>query len=319
MTLTTPLWMQPGVGDPDIDYSAGNDRLLIEQILSEGVIGTNALKVSQRGAGANMSVDIAVGAVAITGDDAAGQGRYLMASTATENRTIPGPPGAGSRTHRVVARVKDTLHNIAWGGDYEWDLEVLEDTGSGTPAVPNSTIGLARVTVTSTDTSITNAMITDDRVQAGFAGVSGKASKLLDSDDGAITNNVTPANSGLFVTLAAGLVYEIRCTLIYSAATAGDLKIDFTGPTGFGCDLSVNGLAASAGGTTGDDEHALLLASPNTVTLGGAGVGTKVTAYLHGHLYSGVGGTLRLRTAQGTSNAGATVLHGKSLLIADPF
>lgn len=164
MALNRPLWMQAGGGDPAFDYSAINDRLALAALArTAGVI--TGLSVTQRGAGANFSVDVAAGIAAITGQDVADQGRYVMQSTATENVTIPAAPGSGSRTHRIVARVKDKLHNGAWS-TYEWTLECLEDTGTGTPALPNSAIDLAYVTVTSTTVSITNAEITDKRSYA---------------------------------------------------------------------------------------------------------------------------------------------------------
>ena len=165
MALLRPAWMQATGGDSAIEYSAALDRRVLQAVFSrEGVkdkIG-GSLHVRQRGAGANMSVDILAGECAIFGDDVSDQGAYQCTSTATENRTIPSPPGSGSRTHRVVARVRDKMHNGIWTG-YDWVIEVLQDTGSGTPAIPNSAISLGRVTVSSGQSSVTNAHITDDR------------------------------------------------------------------------------------------------------------------------------------------------------------
>jgi hypothetical protein len=318
MALVTPLWMQAAEGDTAIDFSALNDRLLIGELVSEGVFGTGALAVSQRAAGANMSVDVARGAAVIDGDDVDDQGAYLVASTAVENLVIPAPPGAGSRTHRIVAQIKDKLHNSTDWSSYEWSLMVLEDTGSGTPALPDSAITLALVTVDSTMTAVEDEDIDDQRTQAAFGGSAGKASSLMDADDAAIASNVTLANTGLAVTVAAGRKYEIRATIIFSAG-AGDIKLDVTGPTGCGCDLTAFGLGTTAVALEGDLKAQLLLASPTITAFGGAGVGTKVTAYLHGHLYSGVGGTVRIRAAQLASSAEATQLYAQSLLIADPF
>ena len=169
MTLLKPLWMQAASGDADISYSAQQDRAaLLSAIFSrEGVLDVDAgqLQVRQRAAGANFSVDIAAGRAAIVGDDISDQGTYVVTSTATENRTIPGAPASGSRTHRVVARVKDKLHNGTWTG-YEWTIEVLPDTGSGTPAVPASAVPLARVAVAAGQSSVQTANITDDRSRA---------------------------------------------------------------------------------------------------------------------------------------------------------
>lgn len=173
MTLKTPLLMQAAGGDTEVEYSALDVRALLRGVYrSEGVVingtaGSDSLKVSQRAAGANFTVDVAAGHAVIDGDDVSNQGPYLVESTAVENVVVPSPPGAGTRTHRVVARLKDHLHDGTWPANtYTWTPEVLEDTGSGTPAVPNSAIPLARVAVSAGQASVQNAHITDDRVYA---------------------------------------------------------------------------------------------------------------------------------------------------------
>ena len=77
--------------------------------------------------------------------------------------TAIGAPASGTRTHRVIARIKDKKHNGIWTV-YDWAIEVLQDTGSGIPALPNSAISLALVTIAAGQTSITNGNIADDRV-----------------------------------------------------------------------------------------------------------------------------------------------------------
>jgi hypothetical protein len=160
------LWMQAGVGDPALEYAAIDDRLVTLSLwATEGVVSTG-LKVTQRAAGANFSVDVATGIAVITGDDVTGQGTYLIYSDAVENVTIPAPPGAGSRTHRVIAQVRDKLHNSTDWSTYEWTIDVLEDTGSGTPTLTDSAISLALVTVAAGQTSVTDADIQDFRPNA---------------------------------------------------------------------------------------------------------------------------------------------------------
>lgn len=158
--------MQAAGGDSAISYSALDVRALVDALVpGEGVIGAGSLKLSQRAAGANFSVDVAVGYAVIVGDDVSNQGRYLVQSTAVENLSIPTPPVSGTRVHRVVARVKDKLHNGTWS-TYEWTLEVLQDSGSGTPATPATAISLGRVSVAAGQASVLNANITHDRVNA---------------------------------------------------------------------------------------------------------------------------------------------------------
>lgn len=166
MALRQPLYQQPATGDAAITYAANDERLSLVQALFrvEGVIDPQLgyLKVSQRAAGANFSVDINTGWCVIDGDDVSLQGSYLCTSSAVENRTIPAAPGSGTRVHRVIARVKDKLHNASWT-TYEWTIDVLADVGSGTPAEPATAITLALVSVSAGQSSVTNANITDKR------------------------------------------------------------------------------------------------------------------------------------------------------------
>lgn len=164
MTLQRPIWMQAGGGDPTFSYAAVDLRSVYSAItFQEGVFW--GLGVTQRGAGANFSVDVGTGQAVIAGDDVAFQGHYMVLSDAVANVVVPAAPVSGSRVHRVIARVKDKVHNGAWT-TYEWTIELLEDTGTGTPSLPGSAINLALVTVSSTTVSITSAEITDNKQRA---------------------------------------------------------------------------------------------------------------------------------------------------------
>lgn len=168
MTLLRPLVMQAAEGDTELEYSALEWRTFFSVLWrNEGVLqalspGISALKVTQRSAGANFSVDINAGAALITGDDAPNQGAYIVRSTAVENKTIPSPPVSGSRTHRVIAKVRDKLHNGTLS-DYDLVLEVLEDEGSGVPDTPDTALSLATVTVAAAQSSVLDTHITDTR------------------------------------------------------------------------------------------------------------------------------------------------------------
>jgi hypothetical protein len=183
VTLLRPVFMQAGGGDATFSYDAINFRNMLRALIrSEGILTPDVvaggLKVTQRGAGANFSVDVAAGRAAIMGDDVTDQGVYIVRSDATVNLTIPSPPGSGTQVHRVVAQVRDKLHNGTYT-TYDWDLEVLPDTGSGTPALPASAISLARVSVSAGQSSVTDANITDDRTTANL--VTAKLA-LVDAD-----------------------------------------------------------------------------------------------------------------------------------------
>jgi hypothetical protein len=163
------LWMQPGEGDPDIEYSAKDDRQVLWAVFNQpGVLNSNGgdLKVSQRAAGANFSVDVAAGRAVVLGTDVTGQGFYLIDSDEVVNIEVPAPPGSGSRTHRIVAQVKDKLHNSSDWSTYEWEPVLIEDTGDGYPDAPDSSLTLAQVLVESGQTSVTDSEISDQRKNA---------------------------------------------------------------------------------------------------------------------------------------------------------
>lgn len=155
MTLHSPLFNQ------NDDYNASEMRDLVGLVPGVGPLQPGQLAVTQRGAGANMSVDIAAGSVVIPTTN----GKYLCRSTAVENRAIAASPG-GSDVRRdiVVASVRDTQY-----GDIadEWVIEVITGTpggegggGSVPPDVPVGSVLLATVAIGSSVASITNANIT---------------------------------------------------------------------------------------------------------------------------------------------------------------
>ena len=166
-----PLFVQPVDGDAAITSTAQELRQLIKAVWpSEGIVTSDAFKVRQRGAGANFSVDVDAGQAVVSGDDVANQGSYLCTSTATENVTVPAAPVSGTRIHRVVLRIKDKFNNGTWTG-YQWVTEVLEDTGTGTPALPASAISLATVTVAAGQANVQDSHIADVRAQPGSGSV----------------------------------------------------------------------------------------------------------------------------------------------------
>jgi hypothetical protein len=167
MVLEDPLWQDGN------DYPARLDRQFIEAVFDvEGVIkpSTGALLVGPRGAGANMSVDVAAGPWVIKGDDEADQGHYSSRSTAVENLPVGAAPGSDSRIDLVVARVRDA--KVTGGVSNDWILEVIPGAVAAAPvapAVPNTAIPLAQVLVAAGTASITAGMITDRRTAAGNA------------------------------------------------------------------------------------------------------------------------------------------------------
>lgn len=158
--LEAPLWIQPATGDPAINYSAQQDRTLFDALLtSAGIMTEGALTVSQRAAGANFSVDVSPGWCAINGSSIAYQGKYMCRSTAVENVTLSAPPGTGSRTDSVYARVYDNQSDGS--GQYLWALESITGT-----VLPANSLLLATVTRTAGEASVVNSVIHEGRALA---------------------------------------------------------------------------------------------------------------------------------------------------------
>lgn len=179
MPIEKPLLLQPVTGDTTIQYSARELRsgLLGALYSREGVwdLRGGHLKVTQRGQGANMTVDVAPGRAAVFGDDASDQGAYSVNSTTTLNLSIPAPSSSSSRTHRIILRVRDRSENGSWAANtYDAVLQVQADTSAAT-ALPPTAIALATVTTPANASSVTTAMIGDlrDRSSVGTAAVDG--------------------------------------------------------------------------------------------------------------------------------------------------
>src|SRR5262252_5837058 len=152
--------MQPASGDADIIYTARDMRETFTSVLqsvtgaalSQGVCSASDFTPAQRSAGANFSVDVGPGRGFVIGDDVTNQGVYhiwhdtspaINVSTFSDNTAI-GAPASGTRVHRLIWQVRDKLHNGAYT-TYDSAPLLLQDTGSGTPAEPNSAITLALV------------------------------------------------------------------------------------------------------------------------------------------------------------------------------
>lgn len=160
MSLETPVWLQTET------YSARADRTAFDAVWADEGVADNGLAVSQRGAGANNSVDVAVGIGVVQGDDQANQGKYVVRNTAIVNVPVTAAPGSNSRIDLVVLQIRDSNAGGDPGDDAIFDI--IEGVAAGSPvapAVPDSALLLARILRTSGDTSVTTAMITDQRVQ----------------------------------------------------------------------------------------------------------------------------------------------------------
>lgn len=159
---TPPAWLQSGA------YPAEDDRRLIATIFSdsEGIILPTDLAVSQRGAGANMSVDVAGGRAVVKGDQATYEGSYFMENRGVTNLTIAAADPTNPRVDRVIAEVLNQEYS---GVSNLWRLRVMTGTPAGSPVAPTlpvNAISLATVAVAALAGSIVNANITNLRTAA---------------------------------------------------------------------------------------------------------------------------------------------------------
>ena len=132
------------------------------------------LKVTQRGAGANMSVDVAEGSCLVTGTESAYQGVYHCENQGTQNVVIGAADATNARRDLIVARIKDSEYGVAVTDVFT--IEAVAGTPAASPAdptVPANCIVLARVAVAAAASSITNANITD--LRNNYAAVTGSS------------------------------------------------------------------------------------------------------------------------------------------------
>jgi hypothetical protein len=189
VTLEAPLVLQALPGDSPPTYSAAQFRALMDAVSPfNGVTHWGDLLVTQRGAGANFSVDIAPGTFTVTGSSVAYQGTYLARSTAVFNLPITGSGAltAGqSRVDLIVAQVYDSQADGL--GGYSWTpLAITGVASSGAPAVPTTPANaypLATVAVAYAQASVLNANLFSlrmlntmgDRPQWSLTGGNGQA------------------------------------------------------------------------------------------------------------------------------------------------
>jgi microcystin-dependent protein len=160
LSVTSPIWQQ--VNTPALDMR----RYISSLISSEGIVASGDLTVSQRSAGANMSVDVSSGRAMIQGDLITQQGYYFAYNDSVQNVTgFSAANATNPRIDRVCLRVRDAFH-----GDAANDVAFVIITGTATSgatlanltgagAVPASHLLLANVLVPASATTITTANI----------------------------------------------------------------------------------------------------------------------------------------------------------------
>lgn len=178
-------WLQQ-----NIKYPARQVRALVSELFTEGVLDLSggSLLVSERSAGANMSVDVAAGRCVVVGDEQADQETYLCVFDDATNLTVASADPDQARKDRVIVRVQDSAVSGTSDGPIR---EVLTGTvGSGSaPAVPDSSISIAIVDVPAGANSITDNEIADDRSGYSVKGVLSDDPHGSGDHDGTVSDN----------------------------------------------------------------------------------------------------------------------------------
>lgn len=155
-------------------YSAKLLRdVFLDAPIQNGVVNTGDLMVTQRAAGANMSVDVAAGSAWVKGTSSARQGIYNVYNDATVNLALVSANPTNPRVDQIILRVYDSSD----GGSAQ-DLgavEVVTGTATagatltnrnGAAVLPAHSILLADVLVGAAAGSVGNTVIRDRRLWA---------------------------------------------------------------------------------------------------------------------------------------------------------
>jgi hypothetical protein len=153
-----PSWLQNG------SHPAENDRLSTQAIYAtSGIVGSSSVAVTQAAVPA-MAVQVAAGWGAIVGNFTTNMGAYQFYNDAATQLTVTTANPSNPRIDRVVVTVNDAFYT---GASNNVTFQVIAGTPAGSPvapATPLMSLSLATIAVAAGATSITNANITDTRV-----------------------------------------------------------------------------------------------------------------------------------------------------------
>ncbi len=200
-----PVTLQQG------SYGAIDLRRMVTTMLGEGIIAAGDFAVTQRAAGANMSVDVAAGQAYVKGDTASDQGHYFVRSAAAVNVPVTASDASNPRIVRVALEIKDDAHDL--GGLNLGRIRTIDGVATagatlsnliGAPAVPDSCMLLANVLVPAGSTTVTTGNVQDRRTGVPIPGrqmLGGLASSVVSLTNSGdklsatvVGNGVTPVS-----------------------------------------------------------------------------------------------------------------------------
>lgn len=156
-----PIYLQAG-SHPAEDVRRFHGALVND---TSGILASADLAVTQNGT-PNMSVNVAGGRAFIAGTEATYQGTYFVENRGVQNVSVGASDPTNARYDLVVARVRDSSYS---GVTNAWAIEIVAGTPSGSPAepaIPASSLVLARILIPAGSTTVTNANILDRRIRS---------------------------------------------------------------------------------------------------------------------------------------------------------
>jgi len=251
------LFTQAGTGATP-GYSAIDLRRMLTGCLQEGVVEAGAYMVTARGAGDNMSVDIAAddGHAYVQGDSITAQGLYVVPPhSASINEAITAADSTNPRVDQVILEIRDNTHDASGGNEAR--VRVVAGTATsgatlanrtGAAVTPGNAILLADVLVPANDTSIANSQIRDRRPWARGAFV-----RVLRTENAGGTDDYTTTSTTPVAVDSANLKVRVECSgrpvrvamlgqFSNSGASSTTLRLGVDGSTTISGDGDVTGL-----------------------------------------------------------------------------
>lgn len=317
MVVHTPILVEPGGADSPINFTAQEFRQFITGLIAsrdgfanqQGVVGANDLAVSQRGAGANLSVDVSSGQAFVLGDDITAQGLYFCWNDATVN--VPGftIPASGTYSHRVCLQVQDKLSLGSYTGYTAALIAVIStDTSGNTVAEPPDCITLATISITSAQSSVTTSQITDFRQRVG------PVSARKNNDTTRTSTTTLADDPGLQLpNLQGSGHYVVEAGIIYNATAGADLTFGWTANSSGVFKWTRTGLDVGGSATSGTAFNL-----GDTSNMGGQGTGQDCYQTISGHFDVGTSppGFLNFKWAQHVSSSNGTTVRQRSWIRA---
>lgn len=242
------LFTQQGVGTTP-GYSALDlRRSEIVGPVQEGVYAAGDYMVTQRGAGANMSVDIAAGSgafAAVQGDSVTGQGLYIVGphSAAAINEVIAAADPTNPRVDIVILEIQDNVHDASGGNLARTRVLTGAPTAganltnrTNAPALPANALLLADVLVGAAVGSITNTVIRDRRKWARGASTYKRG----------VTSSPTTANAYGSATALTDMSLLLECSGVPLEVTFSGEFYHTSTTVAVSTELRIDGVAVSA-------------------------------------------------------------------------